>query len=218
MKITSSSRWQFLLLFIIIISLLAYPAAGCKTPPPTFPQPVPTSPQPVPTSPQPVPSIPQDPSTSMPHLVPFINDSWEYTVYFPQDWYRESNMHYYDRGILDFHAPEPLHASLSITVYDIEKVEIEADIELVAQQWIDNMEDLWGEIVLTDNTRLDGNWDWYYAFDGVLWDLNFHVTTYLKQTDKFLYTLKLQLVEDEFDDAYLSKLEQIPELFELHSG
>ncbi len=213
MKITSSSRWQFLLLVIIIISLLAYPATGCSTPSPASP----VSPQPVPTSPQPVPSITQDPSTSMPRLVPFINDRWEYTVYFPVEWYNENNMDFDDRGILDFHAPEPLHGSLSVAVYDVEKMEIEADIELVAQQWIDDMKDLWGEIVLTDNTRLDGNWDWYYAFDGVLWDLDFHVTTYLKQTDKFLYTLKLQLVEDEFDDAYLSKIEQIPELLELHS-
>ena len=204
MRTAKTSRWQFLLLFIIFISLIAYPAAGCKT-------------APLP-SPLPVPSFHQDPSTSMPRLVPLINDRWEYTVYFPQDWKMENNMHYDDRGILDFHALEPLHASLNIGAYDIEKMEIEADTELVAQQWIDDVKYLWGEIVLTDNTRLDGNWDWYYAFDGVLWDLDFHVTTYLKQTDKFLYTLKLQLVEDEFDDAYLSKLEQIPELFELHSG
>jgi hypothetical protein len=153
----------------------------------------------------------------MPRLVAHINDRWGYTVHFPQVWYRESNLNFDDRGILDFHAPEPLHAALSVAVYDVEKMEIEDDIELVAQQWLDDMELLWGEIVLTDNTRLDGNWDWYYAFDGVLWDLDFHVMTYLKQTDKFLYTLRLQLVEDEFDDAYLAKLEQIPELFELHS-
>ena len=209
----SSSRWQFLLLFIIILSLLAYPAAGCKTPPPT-------SPQPVPTSPQPVPSIPQDPptsTTSTPLMVPFINDTWEYIVYFPQDWYIENNMFYDDRGILDFHAPEPLHGSLSIAVYDIEKMEFDADIDLVAQQLIDDTRDLWGEIVLTDNIRLNDNWDWYYAFDGVLWDLDFHVMTYLKQTNNFLYTLKLQLVEGEFDDTYLSKLEQIPEAFEFQS-
>lgn len=212
MKMTSSSRWQFLLLVIIIISLLAYPAAGCKTPSPASPQPVPSIPQNPPPS-----STISTPTTSTPLLVPFINESWEYTVYFPQDWYIENNMHFEDRGILDFHAPEPYHGILSIGVYDIEKIEFDADIDLVAQKLIDDAKKLWGEIVLTENIRLNDNWDWYYAFDGVLWDLDFHVMTYLKQTDNFLYTLKIQLVEGEFDDAYLSNLEQIPEAFELHS-
>lgn len=208
MKMANASRWQFLLLFIVI-SLLAYPAAGCKTP-------APASPQPVPSIPQSTPSV-VPPSPSTPHIVPYINDRWGYTVYFPHDWYIENNMNSDDRGILDFHAPPPYHGMLSIEVYDIEKMEIEADIELVAQQRINDMQDLWEEFALKDNIRLNDNWDWYYAFDGVLWDLDFHVVTYIKQTANFLYTLKLQFVADEFDDACLSNLEQIPEAFEFHS-
>ncbi len=206
MKITSSSRWQFLLLLIIILSLLAYPAAGCKTPPPSSPQPVPSIPQNSLTS-----------NTSIPGLVPLINDTWKYTVYFPQDWYIENNVFYNDRGILDFHAPPPYHGMISVEVYDLEKIEFEANIDLVAQQQINEAKEMWGEIVLKDSTRLSDNWNWYYAFDGVLWNLDFHVMTYLKQTDKLLYKLKIQLVEDEFDDAQLSNLEQIPEAFEFYA-
>lgn len=207
MKRAHHSKWQFMLLFIFIIAILTYPATGCKPP--------------ASTSPQPVPSIPQNPTISLNstgYLVPFLNTNWEYTVYFPKDWYVQNNMNSSDKGILDFHAPEPYHAMLSVEVNDVEKMEIEADIELVAQQRIDNAEFLWGEISLLENYRLNNFWDWYYSFEGVLWDLDFHVGTYLKQTDKFLYMLKIQLVRDEYDDTYLSTLEQIPEAFKLNSG
>ncbi len=207
MKMTGNSRWQFLLLALIIISLLAYPAAGCTTPTAPYPQPVPTVP-PGPT--------PTGPSTHP--LVPLINDIWGYTVYYPQDWYRESNQYSDGRSILDFHAPEPRHGMLIVEVYDIEKMEIEADINLVAQQWIDNAKDLWGEISLQENTKPDNSWDWYYDFNGVLWKVDFHVRTYLKLTDNFLYVLKLQLVEDDYDNDYLSNLEQIPEVFIFHAA
>jgi len=212
MKMAFSSKWQILLLFIIVVSLLAGPSLGCKTPIPDIPI----------TPPPPAPSIIQAPppatNSSIHGLVPFINETWEYTVYFPQDWYVENNLFYDDRGILDFHAPKPYHGMISVEVYDIEKTETEADIELIAQQQIDRAKEMWGEITLVDNTGLIDNWDWHFTFDGVLWGLDFHVMTYLKQTDRLLYKLKLQFVEDEFDDAYLSKMKLVPEAFVFRSG
>ncbi len=210
MKLENTSRWQFLVLFIIIISLLIYPAAGCKTPSPASQ-----------ASPQPVPSIPQDPTTITPStapLVPYINDRWEYTVYFPRDWFIENNMSSDDRGILDFHAPHPYHATLNIEVADIERMGLEPDIEILAQQCLEDTRHIWGEIVLQENNSLNNSWDWYYAFDGVLWNLDCHVKVYLKLTEDFLYTSTLRVIKDEFDDAYLSNLELIPEAFEFHSA
>jgi len=122
-----------------------------------------------------------------------------------------------DRGILDFHAPHPYHGTLSIEVFDREKMKIEADINSVSQQRINDAKEQWGEISLLENKKLNNSWDWYYAFNGVLWDLDFQVRTYLKQTDSFLYIMKLRFVEGEFNDTNMSQLEQIPEVFEFHT-
>jgi hypothetical protein len=207
MKMASASKWLFLLQLIIIISILSCPVAGCKTASPN--------------SPQPVPSSPKDPPLSISSntlLIPYINERWKYTAYFPRDWYIESDMNSDDKGILDFHAPEPYHATLCIEVIDIKRMGFEPDVEMLARESLENTRYLWGEIFLKDNIRVNNNWDWRYAFEGVLWNLDCDVSVYLKQTGNFLYILTLRIIKEEFDDAYLSNLEQIPEVFVFHSA
>jgi hypothetical protein len=207
MKIINMSKWQLLLLSIILISLLSCSLAGCKTPAPA------PSPEPVLTRVQQEPFI-SSPSTVL--MVPYVNKLWGYTVYFPQDWYIENDVNSDDRGILDFHAPEPYHGTLSIEVVDIEKTGLEPDIEMLAQQSLEDTKSLWGEIVLQENERLNNSWDWYFTFDGVLWNLGCYVQVYLKQTDGLLYTLTLRTIKGEHDEDYIYNLNKIPEAIEFY--
>ena len=153
-------------------------------------------------------------STSM--LVPYISDVWDYTVYFPQDWHIESRANIEGHGVLDFYAPEPKHGTLTIKSYDIEKMELSYDIEELSQQWISDLEDQWGEITLTDNQKLDDNWDWTFSFNGELWELNYSSFNYLKIEEGRLYTMSLQFVMDELDEDYVANLMQIPDMFKFY--
>lgn len=207
MKTISNSKWQLMLLSIILISLLSYPVAGCKTPAPA------PTPEPVVTLARQEPFI-SSPDTVL--MVPYVNKLWGYTVYFPQDWYIESNVNSENKGILDFHAPEPHHGTLSIEVIDITDMGLKAEIEVLAQQSLESKQNLWGEIVLQENGRLDNSWDWYYTFDGVLWNLDCHVLVYLKQTEDSLYTLTLRILKEEHHEDYIYNLNKIPEVVEFH--
>ncbi len=93
-------------------------------------------------------------------LKTYTNDIWGYVIGYPDDWVVD------ERNLLvavEFRPPPEYWGEIVVgTIVNA------GSLKELASEWLEGLDTDWHSITVLDNREMQGKWDWYVSFDGIM--------------------------------------------------